>query len=195
MSYAARQRTVFISATTSGFEEWRQILKNIVVAHHWQPDEMGAFVPGTEDLVQKLGNKIHAADGVMCLVGPYYGSKSPVTEWVYVTPEFKAKWDGYPFSYTQLELLLAVHMKKPCLKFVAKETFFEKIKPPKTEEDEQMKQCQREFIDEVKKMGQEDIFVRDVYTGGYLSVHRERDLAIELAKMDWDPWFERRGLR
>lgn len=159
------QRSVFVSATTTGFGLWRRRVSDILTAHGLTPIEQNASVPGSEKLAQDIGNSIYNADGVICLIGPYYGQASPKVR------------DGYRLSYTQYEWRLAHELPRPCLTFIAGEQFFGGGKIVSADTPEETT-CQQEFIR----------FVREQGGRGYRDVQMEVELALELAKVNWDRW-------
>jgi len=162
------RRRVFISATTAGFGEWRKRIKNILLAHDIMPVEQEAFQPCSEDLLREISNEIFEADGVICLIGPFYGFPSP------------EKRDEYRMSYTQYEWFHTRYLRRPCLTFIAERAFFNRpdVRWPESNDDQA---CQEQFVEVVKKHG---------FAGRYgiRQVASELALALELSKINWVKW-------
>src|SRR5580700_4391772 len=108
------RRSVFISATTEGFREWRDNIRKILEKQGIEALVQDYFSPSTEHCQLEMERKISRATGVICLVGRYYGS-----------PMGTPPADGRArFSYTQHEWRLAKKYGKPMCVYLVEDSFF-----------------------------------------------------------------------
>ena len=166
----SRQKRVFISGTTQGFGEWRKHIAVILRAHGIMPVEQEAARPKCARLLKTIKDEIFDADGVICLVGPFYGEPSP------------EQTDGFEMSYTQYEWSRAHELKRPCLTFIAERSFFGEMDIENAETPD-ARACQAEFKDYIVKYEK-----RVGARGGYRCVATPLGLALELCKVNWEDW-------
>jgi hypothetical protein len=170
------RNSVFISATTKGFAEIRK--KLVVVLRHQRLEviEQEHFTPASKVVQREIEEQISRADGVLFLVGPYYGY--PMEE---VRPEL-----GRRCSYTQYEWHLAQRWGKRTLTYLIEDKFFPSVErepEPGWEgrfpDEGCFTEWQRSFWGEVRAAAK---------TSARVTISSELQLAYELAKVNWREW-------
>jgi hypothetical protein len=146
MSY---HRSVFISATTKGFGEepsnWRRWIKDILIKQEIDPVEQSVLRPEEEVIKPQIEQKICRVDGVICLIGPYFGARVG-----------RPSEDGKSVaSYTQYEWIETRRHRKKALVYLVEDEFFaEGIASEVTEKDlwsVQFRSWQEAFRDLVRQ--------------------------------------------
>jgi hypothetical protein len=175
------RRSVFISATTEGFGEWRDIITDILLQQDIDPLVQNYLSPELEHCRLEIEREISRATGVICLVGPYYGS-----------PMGTPRADGRArVSYTQHEWCLAKDYGKPTCVYLVEDSFFTPDAAKRSQQNVRPKpdypdaihfdKWQREFWEIVNK---------DTST---INGHRKKirtpvELALSLAMINWNDW-------
>lgn len=175
------RRSVFISATTEGFGEWRDHIRKILESQDIEALVQDYFSPELEHCRLEMERELSGATGVICLVGPYYGS-----------PMGRPRADGLArVSYTQHEWCLAKEYGKPMCVYLVEDSFFtpddakqppQNVRPkPDYPDAIHFDKWQREFWGIVNK---------DTST---LHGHRKKirtplELALSLAMINWNDW-------
>ncbi|WP_038164521.1 DUF4062 domain-containing protein [Verrucomicrobium sp. BvORR106] len=168
--------SVFISATTKGFAELRKQIAMILKHQRIEVLEQEHFTPASKIVQREIEEQISRADGVLFLVGPYYGY--PMQD---VQPDLARR-----HSYTQYEWHLAKRWGKRSLTYLIEDKFFPSVESepePGREgrfpDEGKFTEWQRSFWDEVRAGSK---------SSARVTVSSELQLAYELAKVNWREW-------
>lgn len=164
--------SIFISATSKGFGEWRDHVRLILEKQGFEPAVQESFEPEALVVQEIVEEKISRASGVISLIGPYYGWPLQLED------------EGNNLSFTQYEWFYAQRRRKPMRVYVTGEGFFGG--EIEREDDDQsvpnakyFAQWQQEFRQHVMQNKH-----------AYRVVKTPVELALALARINWREWPE-----
>lgn len=163
------RHSVFVSATSQGLGKWRDIIGDILHCQKIRPLIQDYFSLESMVIRRQIDDQIEQSSGVVCLVGPYYGT--PLEE---RRPDEK-----FTRSCTQYEWFRATELRRVSVYLIEDSFFPAGIEPEKyinRPDGGQFAKWQRSFRE----------FVRE--TGRYYEIKSELDLALALARKDWNAW-------
>ena len=148
-----RPPRVFISRTTAGLAALAERVAGVLRQRGMEPIIQTGFYPSTHDVKGMLAEHLQQCDAVICLIGSAYGSgpHDPITKAEQSVCGLKdSRTKDRPFSYTQLELLIARDLGRPIYTF-----FIEGDELPAAfaSEPPELAQRQQTFITEFAKDG------------------------------------------
>jgi hypothetical protein len=156
---------LFVSATSKGLREYREEAGRALRQKGIFAVIQEEFPPDYRAIRAMLKEKIDACDGVICLIGPFYGFEPKERR-----PEDPRR------SYTQLEFFTAQELGKPIYRFFAEDCpEFASVEP----EPQELVQLQRDFINYVR--GKDEIFDQ------FSDKNSLRDLVLRIAVPPHDP--------
>jgi hypothetical protein len=122
---------IFVSAVTKGLGGYRQAVADYLRQRGIEPVEQNAFGIQSKQLEHLLKDLIRGCDGVICLVGPYFGY---------------APSDNPSRSYTQSEYFTANELQKDIfLFFAADDCPLDPLRPDQQPETPEQRERQRQF--------------------------------------------------
>ncbi|MGB9006559.1 MAG: DUF4062 domain-containing protein, partial [Candidatus Aminicenantales bacterium] len=128
---------IFVSATTKGLKGYREETDRVLGQKGILAVIQEEFDTDYRTIRTVLKEKITDCDGVICLIGPFYG----------IEPKNRPK-DEPRRSYTQLEFFIARELDKPVYRFIAKDCAeFASVEA----EPSDIARLQQEFISQAKK--------------------------------------------
>jgi tetratricopeptide (TPR) repeat protein len=163
---------LFVSATSVGLREYREETGKVLIHKKILPVSQEYFETDYRAIREMLKKTISKCDGVICLIGPYYGFE-PVD-----------RPDGeHRRSYTQLEFFMARELGKPVYRFLAGECpeFAAVALEPADKE-----QLQQDFISQVTQT--------DTIHYSFRDKAELRDLILRIAVPHHDPQRQPRNL-
>ena len=156
---------IFISSTSSGLLPYRQIATEVIAAQGFEPVVQEHFATPNSDIADEIRQKVFHCNGVVALVGPYYGEPFPVED------------DGLGLSYSQFELEFALRQNLPCLAAIAADDC---DLEDGVAEDSALRDQQAAFAASLK--------TRMTPRLGWSSFGNRFQFAMVLAKIRWTDW-------
>ncbi len=163
------KKKIFVSSTTAGLWKYREMVSTVLQAQGFKAvvQEDSEFTPST--MHRFLHQKLQSVQGMIALVGPFYGLRMPVQL-------------DRPYSYTQYELTYALRNRIPTRIFFTGPNFepsplrdgsipSEPTGHAKEQEDF------REWIHRT--------YLIDAKTAGWNDFNNESEFTMSLAKIDW----------
>lgn len=160
---------IFVSSTTASLWKYREIASTVLQAQGFKSvvQEDSEFPPSTMHLF--LLKKLQSVQGMIALVGPYYGLQMPVPL-------------DRPYSYTQYELTYALRNRIPTRIFFTGPKFEpgplrDGSIPSQTSAHAKEQEDFREWIHRT--------YLIDAKTAGWYDFNNESEFTMGLAKIDW----------
>ncbi len=169
-SASPERATIFISSVTDGLASYRRLVAEVVRGNGYRTEVQDDFEIRGDQVETMIREKIHGSQGVICLLGPSYGQKSPMLA------------GDYYLSYSQMELVMARRFGKPTYIFVARN---EALRGERKPEPLEYTALQAEFIKSLRTVDGRQLYYyfTDEYT-----------LLKLLATAQWERWLRREEL-
>jgi hypothetical protein len=158
-------KQVFVSASSTGLRSYRALATEVISAQGINAVVQEHFPVPDQDIAEVIKEKIYSSDGVLALVGPYYGYPSPFSR------------SGSRRSYSQYEIEYALGQKVPCRALIATR---ECELDPAESESQDCVESQRRFV--------ENLMARIGPRFGWTTFGNKLEFAIALAKIRWSQW-------
>lgn len=160
---------IFVSSSSLGLVKYRGIVRDVLGAQGFEVVVQESFDTPGEHILTEIKKKISDCQGVIAMVGPFYGKPSPCEK------------EGVILSYTQFELEYALHNKmKTHVLFTGQQFEAEPdakgALPTQSKEEAELQQS---FVKKIK---------RRIEGLGWSSFNSAFDLAMIMAKTKWRQW-------
>jgi hypothetical protein len=162
---------IFVSAATRGLHPYRSIVRDVLLAQGFDVAVEESFTTPEQPIISYLQRGLSRCTGMIALVGPYYGSESPVKD-----PD-----TGIKLSYSQYELVFALRQGLRVLVLMTDPNSQAELDTQTALPDEAVEKAalQAAFIERIRKL-REGL--------GCLTFRNKEDLALILAKTRWEAW-------